>query len=231
MLEEYLCNRAIALKRSREAVPSVVGFDAERPTGRQGGEEERMMAEAHVLSEGYARNDDRVGSTVGFVRDGDALVVIDPGMVPSRSSIVDPLAAIGVAPEQVTDVVISHHHPDHTLNVALFPNARLHDHWAWYRDDLWVSRDAEGFEISSGIRLIRVPGHTEQDVATLVDTPSGLWVFTHLWWTADGPAEDPYAPDPVVLHASRSRVLDLPGLATIVPGHGPAFVPGPGTPG
>ncbi len=57
------------------------------------------MAEVHVLSDGYAREEgdnSRVGSTVGFVRDGDALVVIDPGMVPSRSAILDPLAALGV---------------------------------------------------------------------------------------------------------------------------------------
>jgi len=183
------------------------------------------VADVYVLSEGYATDDDRVGSTVGFVRDGDALVVIDPGMVPSRSAILDPLAALGVRAEQVTDVVISHHHPDHTLNVALFPNARLHDHWAWYRDDLWVSRDAEGFEISSGVRLMRVPGHTEEDIATVVDTASGLWVFTHLWWAAGGPAEDPYAPDPALLHESRARVLALSGLAMIVPGHGAAFEP------
>ena len=39
---------------------------------------------------------------------------------------------------QITDVVISHHNPDHTINVGMFPNARVHDHWAWYRDDpIW----------------------------------------------------------------------------------------------
>ncbi len=189
------------------------------------------MAEVHVLHDGYVRDEeDRVGSSVGFARDGDALVVIDPGLVASRAAILEPLAALGVQAEDVTDVVISHHHPDHTLNIALFPNARLHDHWAWYRDDLWISRDAEGFEISSAIRLLQVPGHSEQDVATLVDAEDGLWVFTHLWWSAEGPPEDPYAPDPSTLHASRARILALPGLAQIVPGHGPAFAPTAVTP-
>jgi glyoxylase-like metal-dependent hydrolase (beta-lactamase superfamily II) len=191
------------------------------------------MAEVHVLSDGYAREEgdnSRVGSTVGFVRDGDALVVIDPGMVPSRSAILDPLAALGVKPEEITDVIVSHHHPDHTINVALFPSARLHDHWAWYRDDLWVDREAEGFEISAGVRLLEVPGHTPQDIATVVDTDEGVVVFTHLWWMADGPEEDPYAPDPALVHANRERVLALPGLVRIVPGHGPAFEPASDTP-
>ena len=189
------------------------------------------MAEFRVLSDGYLSNDDdRVGSTVSFARDGDAVVVIDPGLVPSRAAILDPLAALGVAPEDVTDVVISHHHPDHTINVALFPNARLHDHWAWYQGDRWISRPAEGFELAPGIRLIETPGHSPQDISTLIDTDDGLIVATHLWWTPTGPAEDPYAPDPALLHDNRSRVLALAGLARIVPGHGPSFVPSADTP-
>ncbi len=190
------------------------------------------MAVFHVLSDGYlSDDDDRVGSTVSFVRAGDVLVVIDPGLVPGRAAILDPLAALGVGPGDVTDVVISHHHPDHTLNVALFPNARLHDHWAWYRDDLWISRPAEGFELVPGVRLMETPGHSPQDISTLIDTDDGLVVATHLWWTAEGPPEDPYAPDAALLHRQRARVLSLPGLVRIVPGHGPAFAPGEGTPG
>jgi glyoxylase-like metal-dependent hydrolase (beta-lactamase superfamily II) len=127
-------------------------------------------------------------------------------------------------------VVLSHHHPDHTLNAALFPKARVHDHWAWYRDDLWIDREAEGFELSPSIRLIETPGHSPQDISTLVDTDEGLVVFTHLWWNSEKPVEDPYAPDPHLLHENRARVLSLGGLRTIVPGHGAPFEPGPETP-
>src|SRR6185436_18307652 len=117
------------------------------------------MTELHILCDGYVREGDdlRVGSTVGFVRDGEALIVIDPGMVASVSSILEPLAALGVAPGDVTDVVLSHHHPDHTVNVALFPRARVHDHWAVYDGDLWTSRDADGVDLSPSVRLLRTP--------------------------------------------------------------------------
>jgi len=192
----------------------------------------RTMATLHVLSEGYLSEggNDRVGSTVSLVTDGDVVAVIDPGLVPSRAAILGPLRVMGFEPEDVTDVVISHHHPDHTLNVALFPNARLHDHWAWYRDDLWVSRPAEGFELSPAVRLIETPGHTPQDISTLIEGEDGLAVATHLWWTSTGPPEDPYATDPETLHRNRARVLALPGIARIVPGHGAPFVPGDDTP-
>jgi glyoxylase-like metal-dependent hydrolase (beta-lactamase superfamily II) len=117
-----------------------------------------MTAKITVLSNGYARY--KVASTVTLIQDGDVVIVVDPGMVSSRASILDPLAAAGVAIEDVTDVVFSHHHPDHTLNAALFPNARFHDHWAIYQNDDWEDRDAEGYPLSESVRLMRTPGHT-----------------------------------------------------------------------
>jgi hypothetical protein len=51
-------------------------------------------------------------------------------------------------------------------------------------------------------------------------------VFRHLWWTSSIPEEDPFAPDPAVLHENRARVLGLAGLRLIVPGHGAPFEPG-----
>lgn len=187
------------------------------------------MATVHVLHEGYVRGE-RVGSSVGLVVDHDRLVVIDPGMVPDPTAILEPLASHGVRPGDVTDVVLSHHHPDHALHAGLFPRARVHDHWAWYLGDLWTARPAEGFRVSRDVRLLATPGHTREDITTLVRTDGGLVAFTHLWWSADGPQEDPLAEDPTALHEGRARVLSLAGLALIVPGHGSPFTPGPATP-
>jgi glyoxylase-like metal-dependent hydrolase (beta-lactamase superfamily II) len=140
----------------------------------------------------------------------------------------DPLAALGVQPAAITDVIFSHHHPDHTLHAALFPNARFHDYWAIYQGDSWTSRPAEGFQLSPSIRLIATPGHTPQDITTLVGTSAGVVAFTHLWWHAQGPATDPLADDMARVHAGRERVLRVATL--IVPGHGAAFTPDAATP-
>jgi glyoxylase-like metal-dependent hydrolase (beta-lactamase superfamily II) len=186
-----------------------------------------MAASVHVLVEGYA--DERVAGTVTLIRDGDVVIVVDPGMVADRSLILDPLTALGVAAEDVTDVVFSHHHPDHTLHAALFPNARFHDHQAIYRGDLWEDRPAEGFRVGPSTTLLETPGHTPQDISTVVDTSNGTVVLTHLWWSSAGPLDDPYAPDAGALRASRERVLALEP-ARIIPGHGPAFPPDASTP-
>lgn len=184
-------------------------------------------ATVDVLTTGYVGG--HVASTVALIRDGGSTIVVDPGMVRDRALILGPLKALGVDPDAVTDVVFSHHHPDHTINAALFRNARYHDHWAIYDGDLWTDSDAEGREISPSVKLIRTPGHTPEDITTLAGTADGIVAFTHVWWHAEGPPEDPYAEDAAQLHASRVRVLAVADL--VVPGHGAAFTPSEATPG
>jgi glyoxylase-like metal-dependent hydrolase (beta-lactamase superfamily II) len=190
-------------------------------------------AKVHILFNGYAKDGDtptssHVASTVGFIRDGDTRVIVDPGMVPNPEAILEPLAALGESPTSITDVVFSHHHPDHTLNAALFPHARFHDYWAIYKGDTWESREAEGYHLTPSIRMIATPGHTPQDITTLVETSDGVIAFTHLWWFAEGPENDPLADNLDALHANRTRVLQLASL--IVPGHGAPFTPDETTP-
>jgi glyoxylase-like metal-dependent hydrolase (beta-lactamase superfamily II) len=181
-----------------------------------------MTAQLDVLSAGYA--DERVASTVALIRDEGHAIVVDPGMVAHRRKILDPLTGLGVDPTDVADVVFSHHHPDHTLNAALFERARFHDFWAIYEDDSWTDRPADGFELSPSVRLMATPGHSAQDISTLVETAQGLVACTHLWWSANGPAIDPRAEDQTALDRSRAALLELQPVL-IVPGHGEPFAP------
>ncbi|MYT22408.1 MBL fold metallo-hydrolase, partial [Streptomyces sp. SID7760] len=67
------------------------------------------------------------------------------------------------------------------------------------------------------------------DITLLAGTGTGVVAFAgDLWWHADGPAEDPVAPDREMHRASRLRVLAVADL--IVPGHGSPFRPDDGTP-
>jgi glyoxylase-like metal-dependent hydrolase (beta-lactamase superfamily II) len=181
-----------------------------------------MTAQLDVLSTGYVN--ERVASTIVLVRDQDATIVVDPGMIADRRSLLDRLGELGLDTTDVTDVVFSHHHPDHTLNAALFENARFHDHWAIHKDDIWEDRPADGWALSPAVRLLATPGHTAEDISTLVQTDDGLVACTHLWWSADGPEIDPLAVDQALLERSRAKLLAR-GPALIVPGHGAPFVP------
>jgi glyoxylase-like metal-dependent hydrolase (beta-lactamase superfamily II) len=188
-------------------------------------------ASVYVLSEGYAGlpdDDERVAGTVTLITDGDAVIVVDPGMVASRAALLAALGSHGFSGADVTDVVFSHHHPDHTVNAALFPAARIHDHWAMYVGDRWVGRDADGLELGPSVRLLRTPGHTAEDISTVASTADEVYVCTHAWWMAAGPAEDPLGASGEDLRVSREKLLSF--ATVIIPGHGPAFRPDETTP-
>jgi glyoxylase-like metal-dependent hydrolase (beta-lactamase superfamily II) len=196
------------------------------PAGATGGRAPRLpgsirrVTTVHLLHAGYA--DDRVGSSVVLVRDGDAVIVADPGMVARRALILDPLAALGIAPDAVTHVFLSHHHPDHTVNIALFPNAEVVDFWARYRDDLWLDHDGDGYQLGPNSELWLTPGHTEEDATLVVSADDGVYAMTHLWWRTDRtPEVDPLASDQAAIERGRGRVLATADI--VIPGHGAPF--------
>ena len=180
-----------------------------------------MTTTVHLLTAGYAH--DRVASSVTLVRDGDAIIVADPGMVADRRRILDPLAEHGVDPADVTHVFLSHHHPDHTINVALFPNAEVVDFWARYRGDEWLDHDGDGHLLSLNAQLWLTPGHTEEDATLVVRADDAVYALTHLWWRGDRtPVIDPRAWDQAKLEEGRQRLLES-GVDIVIPGHGEPF--------
>lgn len=178
------------------------------------------MTSVHVLHAGYAA--DRVAGTVTLVRDGETLIVVDPGMVSDRTAILDPLRALGVSPEDVTHVFLTHHHPDHTVNVALFRAAEVVDFWARYRGDEWLDHDGDGYALSPSCELWLTPGHTAEDATLIVRADDAVYAITHLWWRSDRTPEiDPLADDQAALERSRARVLEVADI--VIPGHGAPF--------
>ncbi|HTQ78077.1 MAG TPA: N-acyl homoserine lactonase family protein [Burkholderiales bacterium] len=66
-----------------------------------------------------------------LVRHGDEYLIWDTGFVPGsnpsapNASLTDQLAQLGLAPDRIKYVGISHYHGDHTGQVSQFPNATL----------------------------------------------------------------------------------------------------------
>ena len=184
--------------------------------------DENVNCSIDILSTGYLSPG--VAGTVVLARVSERIVILDPGMVPTRQSILSPLSALGIDPDSVSDVVISHHHPDHTINIALFRNALIHDFQATYINDSWTARKAEGAQLAEGFTLLETPGHTPQDISVAMETTDGLVIYTHLWWTQHGPEFDKYSVNQDQLAQQRQRVLNL-NPAWIIPGHGEPFKP------
>jgi len=155
-----------------------------------------------------------------LIRHGDTYLLWDTGMpaallghpdvnpvmtVTLRASIVDQLGRIGVRPEQVSMVGISHYHGDHTGQARAFPNARLlmgaadlavlRGRSAEQQADLahWLSGGGQVTEVQGdldvfqdgSVVMLNLPGHTPGHHALLVRLASGpvmlsgdTWHFT-----------------------------------------------------
>ncbi len=178
-------------------------------------------ARIDILAVGYA-DSASVAGTVGLVRDGGRVIVVDPGQVRGREVILDPLAKLGLWADDVTHVFVTHHHLDHTMNIALFRKAELIDFRSTRRGDQIVNHGGEGYKLSPNTTIWLTPGHTPQDATLVVESSEGRHAFTHLWWRSDRtPAVDPYCTDPGELARNRQRVLD--GVDIVIPGHGAPF--------
>ncbi len=91
-----------------------------------------------------ARNGDRILLVdCGYIDEGDAAVIARRVNVREWISPVRLLAECGVAPDAVTDVIVSHAHFDHIGSIAEFPKARLYiqkEEYLWWFEALALPR-------------------------------------------------------------------------------------------
>lgn len=185
------------------------------------------MSEVAVLVEGYVKNGDAsVQATVTLVKDAGKNIIVDPGMTRESDAILAALAEQGLKPEDIDVVFITHHHPDHTRHMGVFPTAEVIDYASIYRGDDWLE-SGDGYEITPDVQIMHTPGHTSEDATLLVsnvtnipEKPGCTVAICHLWWY-EGKDDDPTAEDMNQLRASRAKVEGLADY--IIPGHGPMF--------
>jgi glyoxylase-like metal-dependent hydrolase (beta-lactamase superfamily II) len=71
----------------------------------------------------------------------------------------DALAPLGIAPDQVTDILVSHMHWDHAGGLDLFPSARIwiqKDEYDYYTGDAWQSaRTHGGIDADDVLEIVR----------------------------------------------------------------------------
>lgn len=64
-------------------------------------------------------------STIVLLRGNGRVALIDVGTFSHRDNLLNGLARHGLQPEDVTDVILTHSHHDHSINFVLFPAAAI----------------------------------------------------------------------------------------------------------
>jgi glyoxylase-like metal-dependent hydrolase (beta-lactamase superfamily II) len=172
--------------------------------------------------------------TPTLVRTGDRTILFDTGL--DAEGITAALAEAGVAPEDVTDVVITHMHGDHIgglmrdgaptfANAAHATGQIEFDHWSANPSDGFTANVAplaerltfieDGAEIAPGVTATAMFGHTPGHMGyRLSSGDAGLLIAADLanhyvWSLAHPDWEVRFDMDKDAAAATRRRVLDM----------------------
>ena len=120
-------------------------------------------------------------SSVVLLRAHDRIVLIDTGGFSMRAMLIKRFAERGLKPTDITDLLLTHSHHDHSVNWTMFPKARIvigANELEWSLEEPWgigpvpelyvrelntwptVHKAADGEEVFPGITAHLAPGHT-----------------------------------------------------------------------
>ncbi len=185
-------------------------------------------------------------SSVVLLRAHGRIVVIDTGGFSMRTMLLKRFAERKVKPADVTDLLLTHSHHDHSVNWPMFPNARVvigADELAWSLNVPWgetpvaelymreldtratLHRAKEGEEVFPGITAHLAPGHTPGHLIYVLHADEHDVIFTgdaakNRAELVSGTTDMTY--DPAVSRSSIEMIWKIwrkrPG-SIVVPGH------------
>jgi len=190
-----------------------------------------------ILVEGYAKkigDITKASSTVTFIQDNGIKIIVDPGM--DREKLLTALKRIGITPQEIDFVVLTHYHLDHSLLAGIFENAKILDDGEIYSWNGEI-KEHKGKVPGTDVQIIETPGHAIFHCCVVFEHQNydKVCVAGDLFWWRDEEnqeedikdleklinKEDPYKKDWKKLKESRKKILDL--CDWIIPGHGKMF--------
>jgi N-acyl homoserine lactone hydrolase len=185
------------------------------------------------------------GKTVGMVAFPNTLLIrgeedylVDPGLIMQGAPLISAMTELGVQPNEVKKVILTHLHFDHAEGMAAWPQRQTYVHKieteAPYAQvvagqlemaNLEVLEGEEG-EIAPGLRWILTPGHSDGLMTLLVDTDDGLVAIAsdcvgplpEYFDEMDLPED--FGPEREELLTQWKRIRELEP-ALVIPGHYP----------
>jgi N-acyl homoserine lactone hydrolase len=138
-------------------------------------------------------------STIALLRGNGRVALVDVGSFSQRQLITKGLEERGLTPSDVTDVILTHAHWDHTINWVLFPKARVRigaEELRWAVEQPWghptlpelyireldgskqLHKVRAGDEVLPGLKAYHAPGHTPGHLIFVLTGPDRDVIFT-----------------------------------------------------
>ena len=190
------------------------------------------MPSVKILIQGYARQKNGVehaSPATVLIEDSGKKILVDPGS--NKKLLLSALKREHLKPNDIDAIFITHWHPDHILNIRLFPDAVIYDIDETYRND--TIKEHNNTVPGTNIKIIPTPGHAHGHASLLIETDQERVVVAGdiFWWTDDQKQRtdrksllslnDPYVKNKKALRQSRQKLLKL--ADRVIPGHGKMF--------
>ena len=193
-----------------------------------------MSSRIDIIKEGYSRwltaDTMAANGTSVLIRSNQMNVIFDTCGPWDRQHIIDKLGSYGVHCDDINRLVCSHTHTDHIGNINLFTNCEhiIADH-VYHKDVFQLNRLKEGIDLSTDMRVISTPGHTEDSISLVVKNVDKLGTIAitgdlfecesdlkneSIWINAG-------SQDVHKQRESRQMILNMSEF--IIPGHGVGF--------
>jgi glyoxylase-like metal-dependent hydrolase (beta-lactamase superfamily II) len=168
-----------------------------------------------------------------LITHANGVALVDVGMAGSREAIRAGLAQAGAAWDDITDVVLTHGHPDHVGGLAdVVANASRANIWVGDGDRPAIAFDREMRSLVEGgtiqgLRALHTPGHTPGHFCLVLEGESILFAGDIAGSTAGSLSRGPasFTADPGQAEQSLQRIAALE-FDRVLFGHG-AEVPDP----
>jgi len=108
---------------------------------------------------------DNYGSIVYLIDEGKEKIIIDTSSSENKELLQESLIEANINPEDITIIILTHNHWDHTGNIDLFKNAKIYGDKKDFPED-YEDIDTLNF---SEIEVIKTPGHTKGSFCILYD--------------------------------------------------------------
>ena len=184
-------------------------------------------------------------STVSLVHDPvlDEYILLDTGGINTRHLLLRSLERLGIRPENVSKILITHLHFDHCMNIELFPRATVYvckkeldyvySELPQQRGDVFISRPyidailkssnvieiSDGYKVHEDMVAVELPGHTPGSIGYLITSARTIFVGD-----AIKSLREMVTKDPVLCFDTKTKWLEslnkvLNIARIIIPGH------------